>query len=61
MFLPLTEGLLEVQQTGHLRGHVVQVGLQSPAHQQRVSQVCDVDAHNGKGKAGERCFKICIC
>lgn len=41
-----------MQQTGRLWGHVVQVGLQGSADQQRVGQVCDVDAHNGKGEAG---------
>lgn len=41
-----------MQQVGRFRGHVVQVSLQSSAHQQRVSQVCDVDAHDGKGVAG---------
>lgn len=50
----LTEGLLEVHQAGHLWGHVIQVCLQSSAHQQRVGQVSDVDAHNGKRKAGGR-------
>lgn len=41
-----------MQQAGRFGGHVVQVSLQSSAHQQRVSQVCDVDAHDGKGVAG---------
>lgn len=40
-----------MQQAGHLWSHVVQVGLQSSAHQQRVGQVGDVDADNGKGEA----------
>lgn len=44
-----TEGLLEVHQAGHLRCHIVQMSLQSSAHQQGVGQVCDVDANNGKG------------
>lgn len=35
-------------QVGHLWSHVVQVGLQSAAHQQGVGQVGDVDAHDGK-------------
>lgn len=50
----LTEGLLEVRQAGHLRSHVVQVGLQGSTHEQRVGQVCDVDAHDGKGIAEGR-------
>lgn len=44
----LTEGLLEVDQAGHLWCHVVNVGLQCSAHQQGVHQLRDVDAHNGK-------------
>lgn len=38
-----------MHQTGHLRCNVVQMSLQSSAHQQRVGQVRDVDADNGKG------------
>lgn len=53
----LTEGLLELQQAGHLWGHVVQVGLQSSTDQQREGQVCDVDAHNGKRVAGKSRWK----
>jgi len=49
----LTEGLLEVLQAGHLGGHVVQVGLEGPAHQQGVGQVRDVDAHDGEGETGQ--------
>lgn len=56
-WFPLTEGLLEVAEAGHLRGYVVQVGLQGSAHQQRVGQVRDVDAHDGKGVSGTISYK----
>lgn len=43
-----------MQQGGRFGGHVVQVRLQGAAHQQRVGQVCDVDAHDGEGIAAGR-------
>lgn len=44
----LTEGLLKVHQTWHLRRHVVQMSLKRSAHQQGICQIRDVDANYGK-------------
>lgn len=49
----LTEALLEVLQRRRLRSHVEQVGLQGPAHQQRVRQLRDVDANDGEREAAK--------
>lgn len=46
-----------MRQAGHLRSHVVQVGLQGSTYEQGVGQVCDVDAHDGKGIAERRVTK----
>lgn len=50
----LTERLLKVSERRCFGSNVVEMGLQSPTHQQVVGKVCYVNAHDSKRVAGRK-------